>query len=156
MKYITLTGIATSSTQVVPINLPHDFGRPVNLQSIRIVSFSYPFDVANTFIGQRLFTLNGTTLDDEHRLRSSITVNGQTTKYTWGALCTLLSGQKGVFQHDFSTVEQNTWVTPAQPAFTNQLVLSVDDRTHETGTANMWPAKDSGWEFSVTLEIVEA
>ncbi len=47
MEYIVLTGVA-GNNQLGPINLPHDYGRPVTITSIRIISFSYPFNTPDT------------------------------------------------------------------------------------------------------------
>ncbi len=154
MKYFVLTGAVTQPHEGI-INLSHDFGRPVNLISIRIISFTYPFNAADTHIGQWLFTLNGTSLSIEDKHRSCINVGGELAHYTWGCQSTILTGQKGVFQHDFSTNEQDTRIVPRTPVFTNQIILTCDYKTLEQGKAHTWPTPDAGWDFSVTLEIVE-
>ncbi len=152
MKYIVLTGTVGDPQEGV-LNLSHDFGRPVNFCQIRIVSFLYPFNVTDTHIGQWLFTLNGTSLSDQDKHRCCFSPDN--TRFTWGCQSTMLAGQKGVFQHEFSRVEMDTTVSPVHPIFTNQLKLTVDYRTLENGKAHTWPTREAGWDFSVSLEIVE-
>ncbi len=154
MKYLVLTG-AAADPQLGPVNLVHDFGRPVNLICIRLTGFSYPFNASDTHIGGFAFTLNGTTLNDEDQLRTTINMGGEVTRFTWGCSSVILTGQKGVFQHDFSAVESETRIVPRTPVFTNSLTITVDYKTFETGKANTWPTREAGWEFSVTLEYVE-
>ncbi len=176
MQTITLSGVLDiqgPALQAAPVRLTHDFGRPVNIASVRLVSFSYPFAAHAALIrGQFEFSLlnldadsrNQCKLTMKHRLAPYGTVDadlplfGDLVKsYTWSCPFTSVINADGVFTHDFATTEAKTRVTPPAPFFAHQ--LEVELRFQElripVGFAYLPPSSIAG-ALTITLEITEA
>ncbi len=176
MQTVVLSGVLTNqgaTLQAEPVAMVHDFGRPVSIASVRLVSFSYPFTAYSVFLrGQFEFTLRN--LDAVSRSQNKLTLKhgqapqgtadanlpnyGDVTKsYTWSCPYNSTVNTDGVYDFDFPTTEAKTRVTPAAPFFADRLELEFRfQQLAVPVTFVHFPPSNPGCAFSVTLEITEA